>query len=185
MTHFTECPAARSESVSVSWDTVTLSGCGSGISIEYTLFNIPSINLTGVVFTVRVTAEPLAVAGLSRVTTPVAGLIMSIVEFFAIPVPVKLSESMTLVESKVVRVTSFDPLVMVVAVIWKVSLPIYRSSLYSAKDETEPKLNCVLFITTVAAFRWCVPEPVVVMFTIVPSFAGATVRVVEEGVVRT
>ena len=151
----------------------------------YTLLIIPSINLTGVVFTVIITAEPLAVAGLSRVTTPVAGFIISIVEFFAIPAPVKLSDNMTLVASRSVSVTSFDPLVMVVAVIWNVSLPMYRSSLYSAKEETEPRLNCVLFTLTVAAFTECAVPELLEMVAVAPSFVKATVNVVVVGVVST
>ena len=105
---------------------------------------------------------------------------------FAIPVPVILSETITLTASAAVSCTAVDPLVMVVAVIWKVSRPIYRSSLYSVNDDTAPRLSSVLFtVASVTEVRVCVPEPVFVMSTTDPSFAADKVSVLAAGVAST
>ena len=67
MYQLTECPSARAVLLSPNCVTDTLYGTGLGISIGYILLSIPSMSLTGVVFIVTRTLEPLVVAALLSV----------------------------------------------------------------------------------------------------------------------
>ena len=98
----------------------------------------------------------------------------------SIPVPVILSDTITRTASTAVRVSAVDPLVIVVAVIWKLVRPMYRSSLYSANEDTAPKLRKVLFTVTLLeeVIVW-VPVPAPVTETSVPPSVKETVMYVE------
>ena len=79
------------------------------------------------------------------------------------------SETITLAISEAVSAINPVPTVSVVAVREKFSLPMYRSSLYSTNEVTEPRLSSVSLTTTEATevSVW-VPDPVLVISIVDP-----------------
>ena len=124
------------------------------------MVKIPSIILAGEVFIVKVTSDPPAVIVLSMVIIFVPVSILSIVAPRGIPVPITLSDTITFATSAAVSVIKPVLTVTVVAVREKFSRPMYKSSLYSTKEVTEPRLSSVSLTETEATeVRVMVPVP--------------------------
>ena len=79
-----------------------------------------------------------------------------------------------------------DPALTVVATNWNVLRPMYRSSLYSTNEFTEPRFSSVsLTITEATEVSVWVPDPVSVISITPPPSVADSVSVLAAGVVFT